>query len=715
MSWPLYLLLLNIYLIIFYGFYRLVLAKETFFSLNRIYLLSAGLCSLLIPFVKVDWMAKQQITEQVYIQVSQASAMMGASASVVPEENTLNWGLIISMVYLFGAMVFFIHFVIKLFLVNKMFVEKKPNVAFSFWKKKVVQPNLPEAATINHHEDIHIKQLHTFDVIFFEVLAIVTWFNPIIYLFKKEIKNVHEYLADNAVVQQTGNKEAYAYLLLNQSFGLGNTSVISGFSNKSMVKKRIFMLYKEKSKKVAILKYGIALPLFGLALVISSATLKNNDEIKAISEEIKITGAKEMVTDVLLDKKQEIAERADDKYSKFYKFLADNVKYPKEALSKNIQGNVVANFIVYNHKITSIVIKPTLGYGFDEGVKQVLRTFNADIFNNGKYSIKFEHRLSGANSPILNEQAQAESGYTKLNTITIMGYSVNEDDKIHSFVSMEHPPQFNGGMAQFYRFLSNNIRYPEAASAADISGNVFVSFVVDKDGSVKNIKIDRGLGYGTDEEAVRVLSISPKWQPGTINGKAVTVKYNLPIKFALGKDKNQPKPIFIVDDKEVDNINLIKRETIGAVEVVKGEEAVKRFGEKGKNGAVVITTKPVTTQPADSSNPNLDEEKVYSFVSMETPPSYPGGIEKFYKFLGENIKYPAEAFQNNIQGNVFVSFTVEKDGSLTDIKIDRPLGHGTDEEAVRVLKLSRRWNPGVQKGKVVRVKYNIPIKFSLKK
>jgi len=109
----------------------------------------------------------------------------------------------------------------------------------------------------------------------------------------------------------------------------------------------------------------------------------------------------------------------------------------------------------------------------------------------------------------------------------------------------------------------------------------------------------------------------------------------------------------------------------------------------------------------------VEDNTVYSFVSMENPPAFPGGIEKFYKFLSDNIKYPPMAAENNIQGNVFVSFTVEKDGSLTDIKIDRKLGHGTDEEAVRVLKLSKRWNPGMQNGKPVRVKYNIPIKFSL--
>jgi len=109
----------------------------------------------------------------------------------------------------------------------------------------------------------------------------------------------------------------------------------------------------------------------------------------------------------------------------------------------------------------------------------------------------------------------------------------------------------------------------------------------------------------------------------------------------------------------------------------------------------------------------VEDNTVYSFVAMENPPTYPGGMGKFYEFLGNNIKYPPMAAENNIQGNVFVSFTVEKDGSLTDIKIDRKLGYGTDEEAIRVLKLAKRWNPGMQNGKPVRVKYNIPIKFSL--
>ncbi len=113
--------------------------------------------------------------------------------------------------------------------------------------------------------------------------------------------------------------------------------------------------------------------------------------------------------------------------------------------------------------------------------------------------------------------------------------------------------------------------------------------------------------------------------------------------------------------------------------------------------------------------PIPDDNTVYSFTEVGASPAYIGGIEKLYTFLADNIKYPEEAKKLNIQGNVYVSFTIEKDGSLADIKVDRKLGYGLDEEAIRVLKEARRWNPGIKNGKPVRVKYHLPVKFSLPK
>lgn len=110
----------------------------------------------------------------------------------------------------------------------------------------------------------------------------------------------------------------------------------------------------------------------------------------------------------------------------------------------------------------------------------------------------------------------------------------------------------------------------------------------------------------------------------------------------------------------------------------------------------------------------VEDNTIYNSVTMENPPTYPGGIQKFYDWLGSAIKYPPMANENNISGTVYASFTIERDGTLSDVKVEgRKLGYGLEEEAIRVLRMSKRWNPGMQNGRPVRVKYNIPVKFSM--
>lgn len=235
--------------------------------------------------------------------------------------------------------------------------------------------------------------------------------------------------------------------------------------------------------------------------------------------------------------------------------------------------------------------------------------------------------------------------------------------KVYDFTSLNHPPTYPGGIEQLYSFLGKNIKYPKAAADKKIQGNVYLSFIVNEDGTVSDIKADNKLGGGTDEEAIRVLKMAKKWNPGLDNKKPVRVAYKLPVKFTLNKGSN----------------------------ISGGSTAAK--------------------EKIAYSNDNT----IHNFVSMKNPPTYPGGIAALYKFLGDNIKYPKEASDKKVQGNVFVSFVVEKDGTVTDIKTLRGLGSGTDEEAIRVLKLTKKWNPGLENGKAVKVAYNIPIKFTLAK
>ncbi|WP_162795908.1 energy transducer TonB [Pedobacter nanyangensis] len=307
----------------------------------------------------------------------------------------------------------------------------------------------------------------------------------------------------------------------------------------------------------------------------------------------------------------------------FYKYLGNTVKYPPLAAENKVQGNLIVTFKVINRKTTDIKIEAKLGAGCDEEIVKRISAYKDGALKDGSYSLKVAFILQGSSAPFLNETVKNKPNFISLNTISIVGYPF-EPDEVHSFVSMENPPNFPGGISDFFKFLADNIKYPEEAAKQDIQGNVFVSFVVEKDGSINDIKIDRPLGYGTDEEAIRVLKLSPKWNPGTQNGKAVRVKYSLPIKFSLGKrqtgtiknfkvqsrdgvvqlsgdqlslrgaDFDDGKlPLYILDGEVVENgqITGIDTKTIETINILKDENATILYGEKGKNGVILITTK----------------------------------------------------------------------------------------------------------------------------
>jgi len=117
--------------------------------------------------------------------------------------------------------------------------------------------------------------------------------------------------------------------------------------------------------------------------------------------------------------------------------------------------------------------------------------------------------------------------------------------------------------------------------------------------------------------------------------------------------------------------------------------------------------------PAPEKSPIEKEEEV-AFVTVEEMPEFPGGQQALFKFLSENVKYPAEAYANGIQGRVICQFVVNKDGSIVDVKVVRSGGDPSlDKEAVRVIQSMPKWKPGKQRGKYVRVKYTVPVNFKI--
>jgi len=190
----------------------------------------------------------------------------------------------------------------------------------------------------------------------------------------------------------------------------------------------------------------------------------------------------------------------------------------------------------------------------------------------------------------------------------------------------------------------------------------------------------------------------------TLDQKITTVK--LPPKEKPKENLPPPPP----PPPKVDQVKFVKPVVAKAEEVVEEPPKIKEIVDK-KIGAETIKGDPdaeLTVEPVGNGPKDVVEEdnNIYNTAGIEVKPEFPGGIDKFYKFVGKNYQVPEE---EGLKGKVFVSFVVEKDGSLTDIKVIRDIGYGTGKEAIRVLKSCPKWNPGEQNGKKVRVLYSLPI------
>lgn len=235
---------------------------------------------------------------------------------------------------------------------------------------------------------------------------------------------------------------------------------------------------------------------------------------------------------------------------------------------------------------------------------------------------------------------------------------------------VETKPLPAGGMAGWNKYLSENLRYPEDAQGKGIEGTVIVAFVVNTDGAVSDIDILRGIGGGCDEEVIRIVKGSPNWAPGMAGGKPVRSRMRLPLTFRLG----DPVP--------------------------SGNSTNPEF-------------RPVALLPAMEGQDPSQENTMVFFDEQDTPPVPVGGLATWQRHLSENLTYPTSARMRGIQGDVVVSFIVNTDGTVTEVKLVRGIGGGCDEEALRIIKSSPRWSPGMIKGKAVRTRMTLPTKFRL--
>ena len=236
--------------------------------------------------------------------------------------------------------------------------------------------------------------------------------------------------------------------------------------------------------------------------------------------------------------------------------------------------------------------------------------------------------------------------------------SLNRGDSVHWEV--EHMPEFPGGDAALLEYIANSIKYPEGMSKESVLGRVNCQFVVEKDGSVSDVEVVRSINPALDKEAIRVIKTIPKFTPARHKGEVVRVKYAVPV----------------------------------------------RFGAKPPQA-------PQAAQKPQKSQTSLNDPTLY--ITAEDMPRFPGGDAGLLKYIADQIVYPKNAEEEGIQGRVNCQFIVEKDGSVSNAVVVRPFHPELDKEAIRVLSALPKFIPGKDKGEIVRVKYSVPVRFSLEK
>lgn len=667
-----YAVLTTLYWSAFYGLYALALRRHTFFRLNRGYLIAALAAGLALPMLDGIYGQQPETAEAPVFYVAPVVAGFDALntweavITAAPVEEAFPWKTVLLIIYLVGAAFGLVRLSIGLSKLWKLWqsgertriggrrvvLTRSPHLPFSFantiflWRNDQWTPE--EEADILRHEQAHISDGHTADVLLLELLRIVFWFSPPLYLYRNALRLVHEYIAD-AEVLRTRNRSEYGRLLLRQAVPGLQISIAHSFH--SSLKQRISMMTKTKSKAAARWQYLVALPLtLGLMLLFSqrSAIAAALPELPAITMEIGDT------TDV-------------------YKMVEEMP------------------------------------------------------------------RFSGC-----EEEA------------TVEARKACADKKM-------------------LEFIYKNLHYPAPAREKKIEGIVVVSFIIEKDGSVSNAEIKREIGGGCGEETLRVIGLMPQWIPGKQKGEVVRVQMNLPVRYKLDTatdqkeviadhsiiidsdkkelktsvdgvpmvigmkdEKSENKPLFYVNGERLSNedgdLSHINPDNIKEISVLKGESAIAFAGQEGKNGVILITLykpgeKPVKVPVTEGdkrlgtlsplSAQNIGDAELFKVV--EEMPRFPGcednnkncADKKMLEFIYQNLRYPALARENEVEGTVVVSFIVERNGKITEPKIVREIGGGCGDEVMRVVNLMPTWIPGKQKGEAVRVQFNLPVRFQL--
>ena len=657
-----YFLKVNVAFVLFYAFYRLLFYKDTFFKLRRASLLAFFGLALLYPLLNIqEWVKEQEPMTEVIQIYSAMLPEMTVTPEVVVKTDWKGILLSASSYMYWGVMaLLFVRFFIQLSSILLLAYRSrrtvihgvpvyrldKPAGPFSFFKMIFIHPESHSEKEIDEiltHECTHVFQWHSVDVMICELITVICWVNPFAWLLKREVRHNLEYLADNTVIQSGYDCKSYQYHLLGLAHHYQAAATLYNSFNVLHLKNRISMMNKKRSHGIGRTKYLIFIPLAAFLMLLSNieAVARITGEIAAEA----VAGVKEATEISVLSE--------------------DDVKVSGQVID-DFNGPVIgANVIVKGTNVGTIT--DTEGYFVLETTKNAVLRFSFPGMKAKEVAVK---DVQGKLKVQLYSDGSAQ-GSQSAPPPPPMSPQISTDPSDLVFTVVEVMPEFPGGQGALLQFLAKSIKYPVIAQQNGIQGRVTCSFVVGKDGVIRNIEVIRGGDPSLDLEATRVIYMMPKWKPGMQKGKEVSVMYTVPVTFRLqGKEDNKPTPL---PAGEGDN-----------------EITVVGYGEQ---------------KSADTSG--------QVFAIVEKMPQFPGGEKAINEFISKTLQYPVIAQENGIQGKVVCSFIINQDGSVTDAEVISGVDPSLDREALRIVSAMPKSTPGTQRGKAVRVKYTMPVTFTL--
>lgn len=598
-----YFLKINVAIALFYAFYRLFFHKDTFFHWRRMALLCFFAISMLYPLLNIQGWIKAH--EPMVAMADLYATIILPEQVVTPlQEPVMNWQEFImqlaKVIYWSGMLLLATRFFVQLgsiirlhFQCSKSKIQgvrvhllKKKTGPFSFFHWIFIHPQShteSEISEIITHEETHARQYHSVDVLISEIMCIFCWFNPFIWLMKREVRGNLEYMADHRVLETGHDSKSYQYHLL----GLAHHKAAANLSNSFNVlplKNRIKMMNKRRTKEIGRTKYLMFLPLAAILMIVSNiemvarTTEKFAKEMmgqatKEVAMQAETTDIPELPTEDIqgttLPRNKQEKEMAETQIKSvpdsvvfqvveempdfpggvqaLMDYLSKNVRYPAEAHAIGAQGRVIVSFTVKKDgSIADTKVERSVNPYLDKEAMRVIAAMpkwkpgkQRGEAVNVKFTVPVAFRLSGPELPKAEEVKQSDMdevvvvGYAAKDDPIPEGGSVKGENEDEVFTMVEVMPKFPGGQAGLFQYLARSIKYPVIAQKSKEQGRVIIQMVISKDGSLSNIKVLRSVSPSLDAEAVRVVGNMPKWEPGMQKGQPVSVKYTIPIVFRL--------------------------------------------------------------------------------------------------------------------------------------------------------------------------------------